>query len=123
VPWVDSTWDAVHTFIRVPVGAALVAAMFPDSGAAVTIALAILGGTLAAGAHLTKSGTRAAINTSPEPFSNWAASLSEDALVPLGLWLGFVHPVVFFVFLAVFLVGAAFLLRTIWRGLRAIFST
>jgi hypothetical protein len=123
LPWLDSVWDAVHTFIRIPAGAALVAAMFSDSGAAVALAAAILGGSLAAGAHLAKSGARAAINTSPEPFSNWAASLSEDALVPVGLWLALVHPLLFFVLLAVFVVGAVFLLRTIWRGLAAISST
>jgi len=122
VPWIDSVWDAVHTFIRIPVGAALVGAMFSDSGTAATLAAAILGGTLAAGTHFAKSGTRAAINTSPEPFSNWAASLSEDALVPLGLWLAFAHPVVFLACLVLFLLGAALLVRTIWRGLRAVFS-
>ena len=122
LPWLDSVWDAVHTFIRIPAGAALVAAMFTDSGAAVALGAAILGGTLTAGAHLAKSGTRAAINTSPEPFSNWAASLSEDALVPFGLWLAFVKPVLFFVLLAVFAVLAFVFLRMIVRGLRAVFS-
>src|ERR671915_1183583 len=86
LPWLDSVWDAVHSFIRIPAGAALAAAVFGDSGAAVALAAALLGGTLAAGVHLAKSGTRAAINTSPEPFSNWTASLTEDALVPAGLW-------------------------------------
>jgi hypothetical protein len=122
LPWLDTVWDAVHSFIRIPAGAALAAAVFGDSGAAVALAAAILGGSLAAGVHLAKSGTRAALNTSPEPVSNWTASLTEDALVPVGLWLAFVHPVLFLVFLAAFLIGIAFLLRFIWRGLRRLFA-
>jgi len=118
LPWLDSVWDAVHSFIRIPAGAALAAAVFGDSGAAVAFAAALLGGTLAAGVHFTKAGTRAAINTSPEPFSNWSASLAEDAMVPAGLWLAVAHPAVFFVLLAVFLVAAALLARILWRGLR-----
>jgi hypothetical protein len=118
LPWLDSVWDAVHSFIRIPAGAALAAAVFGDSGAAVAFAAALLGGTLAAGVHFTKAGTRAAINTSPEPFTNWTASLAEDAMVPAGLWLAVAHPAVFFVLLAVFLVAAALLMRVIWRGLR-----
>jgi uncharacterized protein DUF4126 len=118
LPWLDSVWDAVHSFIRIPAGAALAAAVFGDSGAAVALAAAILGGTLAAGVHLAKAGTRAAINASPEPFTNWTASLAEDAMVPLGLWLAFVHPILFFVLLAIFLLAAVLLLRLIWRGLR-----
>jgi Domain of unknown function (DUF4126) len=122
LPWLDSLWDAVHSFIRIPAGAALAAAVFGDSGAAVTLAAAILGGTLAAGVHFAKAGTRAAINASPEPFSNWTASLTEDALVPLGLWLAVVHPVLFFLLLALFLLGAVLLMRVIWRGLRRLLA-
>jgi hypothetical protein len=118
VPWLDSVWDAVHSFIRIPAGAALAAAVFGDSGTAVALAAAILGGTLAGTAHLAKSGTRAAINTSPEPFTNWTASLAEDALVPFGLWLAAAHPLAFFVLLALFLVAAALVARLIWRGVR-----
>ncbi|MEO6749858.1 MAG: DUF4126 domain-containing protein, partial [Casimicrobiaceae bacterium] len=78
IPGVDSAWDFVHTFIRIPAGAALAASVFGDAGPATTLAAAILGGSLAAGSHLTKSGARVLINTSPEPFSNWAASFGED---------------------------------------------
>ena len=120
LPWLDSVWDTVHSFIRIPAGAALAAAVFGDAGGAVALAAAILGGTLTAGVHFAKSGTRAAINASPEPFSNWAASLSEDALVPLGLWLSVAHPLVFFALLAVFVVAAVLLARLAWRGLRAL---
>ena len=122
LPWLDTVWDAVHSFIRIPAGAALAAAVFGDSGAAVALAAAILGGSLAAGVHLAKSGTRAAINTSPEPVSNWTASLTEDAMVPAGLWLAFAHPVLFLVLLAAFLVGMVLLLRFIWRGLQRLFA-
>jgi hypothetical protein len=121
LPWLDSVWDAVHSFIRIPAGAALAAAVFGDSGAA-ALAAAILGGTLAAGVHLAKAGSRAAINASPEPFSNWSASLAEDAIVPVGLWLAVVHPALFFVLLALFLIGAVLLLRVIWRGLRRLLA-
>ena len=122
LPWLDSLWDAVHSFIRIPAGAALAAAVFGDSDSAVTLAAAILGGTLSAGVHFAKAGTRAAINTSPEPFSNWTASLAEDAVVPLGLWLAFAHPLAFFLGLILFLVGAALLLRLIWRGLQRLLA-
>jgi hypothetical protein len=118
LPWLDSVWDAVHSFIRIPAGAALAAAVFGDSGSAVALAAAILGGTLAGAVHLAKAGTRAAINTSPEPFTNWTASLAEDAMVPLGLWLAVAHPLAFFVLLALFVAAAAFLARLIWRGVR-----
>jgi len=122
LPWLDSLWDAVHSFIRIPAGAALAAAVFGDSDSAVTLAAAILGGALSAGVHFAKAGTRAAINTSPEPFSNWTASLAEDAVVPLGLWLAFAHPLAFFLGLILFLVGAALLLRLIWRGLQRLLA-
>ena len=122
LPWLDSLWDAVHSFIRIPAGAALAAAVFGDSDSAVTLAAAILGGTLSAGVHFAKAGMRAAINTSPEPFSNWTASLAEDAVVPLGLWLAFAHPLAFFAGLILFLVGAALLLRLIWRGLQRLLA-
>jgi len=122
LPWLDSVWDAVHSFIRIPAGAALAAAVFGDSGAAVALAAAVLGGTLAAGVHFAKAGTRAALNTSPEPVSNWTASLTEDAIVPLGLWLAFAHPIAFLVLLIVFGVAAVLLMRLIWRGLRRLFA-
>jgi len=122
LPWLDSLWDAVHSFIRIPAGAALAAAVFGDSDSAVTLAAAILGGTLSAGVHFAKAGARAAINTSPEPFSNWTASLAEDAMVPVGLWLAFAHPILFFLLLGLFTIVAVMLLRFIWRGLRRLLA-
>jgi len=123
VPWLDSIWDAVHSFVRIPAGAALAAMVFGDSTSAVMVAAGILGGSLAAAMHVAKAGTRATLNLSPEPFSNWAASLSEDALVPLGLWLAFAHPVVFFVLLAPILIAVALLMRLLWRGFRRLVAT
>lgn len=119
-PWIDSVWDAAHTFIRIPAGAALVGMMFSDGPAAVTGAAAILGGAVAAGTHFTKAGARSAINVSPEPFSNWAASLAEDVLVPAGLWLAVVHPVVFLALLAAGTLCAILLLRWIAGGIEAL---
>ena len=122
LPWVDSLWDAAHTFIRIPAGAALVAMAFSDSPGAATASMAILGGAVAAGAHFTKAGARSAINLSPEPFSNWAASFAEDAAVPAGLWLAVFHPVVFLALLGAGLVAAILLLRWILGGLRALLA-
>jgi hypothetical protein len=94
VPWVDSVWDAVHTFVRIPAGAALAYGVFGGGDAQAWALLAALaGGTLAASAHAAKASTRAAVNHSPEPFSNWALSLGGDAFVPALLWLGWAHPV------------------------------
>ena len=121
LPWLDSLWDAVHTFIRVPAGASLAAAVFGASDASVAIAAAIVGGTLAAGTHLSKAGARATINASPEPLSNWFASLTEDLMVPAGLWLAISHPAAFLALLALFAVAAVLLLRTIAKGLAALF--
>ena len=120
-PWIDSLWDAVHSFIRIPAGAALAAMVFGDgTTTASPLVAASLGGAVAAGAHLTKAGARSAINASPEPFSNWTASLLEDALVPMGLLLAIVHPVIFLVLLALGFIAAIFLLRWVWSGLKAL---
>ena len=92
IPGFDSVWDAFQTFIRIPGGALLAAGAVADHSAALALAAAILGGTLAAGAHFTKAGSRALINTSPEPFSNWTASLTEDVLAAGMVWFAFKHP-------------------------------
>lgn len=121
VPLFDSLWDAVHTFIRVPGGMALAGAAFGDSGTAVQILAALLGGGIAAGTHLTKAGTRAAINHSPEPVSNWTASFAEDGLVLFGVWLAWQYPWAFLALLLLFLLLAAWLLPKLWRLVREIF--
>jgi hypothetical protein len=120
IPWLDSAWDAVHTFLRIPAGAALAAGMLGDSGEGVAMAAAIIGGTLTAGTHFGKAGTRAAANTSPEPFSNIGLSLAEDTMVAGGLALAIANPIVFLVLLLVFVVALFFLIRFVLKGLAAI---
>lgn len=122
IPWVDSLWDVVHTFIRIPAGAALAAAVFGDNGAGAALAAAIVGGAISGGAHLSKAGGRATLNASPEPFSNWLASFTEDAAVPAGLWLAFAHPVVFLALLATFVILTILMVRWIGRGLMRLYS-
>ena len=122
IPGLDSLWDMVHTVIRVPAGAALAAGVFGADHAAMALVAALLGGGLAATAHAAKATTRAAINTSPEPFSNIGASLAEDALVPAGLWLAVSHPLVFGLFLVLVLVLSVWLIRKSWRFLRGLFT-
>lgn len=121
VPGIDSAWDAIQTFIRVPAGAVLGAAALGEMGTEWSTIAALLGGTFAAGAHMTKAGSRALINTSPEPFSNWAASFSEEVAVMGGLWAAFFYPWVLFGFLAVFFLVALWLLPKLWRGLQWLF--
>jgi hypothetical protein len=121
VPWLDSIWDQVHTFIRVPAGALLAAGATGDTVSAVTVAAGLLGGTITAGTHFTKAGSRIAMNASPEPFSNWSASLTEDALVMGGIWLALRHPVIFLVFLALFVALIAWTLPKLWRLVASLF--
>ena len=120
IPGVDSAWDVVQTFIRIPAGAALAASVFGESSTAAMLAAAIVGGTLAAGSHATKAGGRAVINASPEPFSNWSASFGEELAVGTVLWLAFAHPVAALVVLAVLVALMLWLLPKVWRALRAI---
>lgn len=120
IPFVDSMWDAAHTLIRIPAGAALAAgAIGADSQAMAWIA-ALLGGGLAATSHATKMTTRAAVNTSPEPFSNVAVSLAEDGFVLFMLWLSATHPVVFGVLLLVSIVVSVVLLVVLVKFLRKV---
>jgi hypothetical protein len=120
IPGVDTLWDALHTLVRIPAGAALAAAVFGGDEVTWAAAAAVLGGTLAATAHAAKATTRAAVNTSPEPFSNIALSLAGDAAVPAMLWLAWQHPVVFAVAL-VFALGVSItLIVVLFRFLRAL---
>lgn len=122
IPGVDSLWDGVHTFIRIPAGALMAAGATAGLGEDYMVALALLGGAaVAAGSHATKAGSRAVINTSPEPFSNWAASIFEDVAVVAGLSLAVFQPTVFLGFLFVFILIAMWLLPKIWRGIRQIY--
>ena len=120
IPFVDSMWDAVHTVIRIPAGAALAAgALGADSQAMGWIA-ALLGGSLAATSHTAKMTTRAAVNTSPEPFSNLGVSLLEDGFVVFMLWLSATHPLIFAVALVLTLVLAVVLMVVLIRFLRVV---
>jgi len=125
IPFVDTVWDTVHTFIRIPAGAALAAGALGADGPAAGWIAAILGGTLAATSHAAKLTTRAAVNTSPEPFSNVAVSLLEDGFTVFMLWLAATHPLLFAIVLLLSIVVAVALmvvlvqfLRTVLRGLQ-----
>lgn len=107
LPGIDSAWDSLHTFIRIPAGGLLAAGVAGDDLTAITLAAGLLGGTITAGTHFAKAGGRAAINTSPEPLSNWIASFTEDAMVLGGIWVALYYPAVFLTALAVFLAFAA----------------
>lgn len=121
IPGLDSLWDAVHTFIRIPAGAALAAGMLGTDSQTWGLMAALMGGTLAATAHAAKASTRAVANTSPEPFSNIALSLGGDALVPSMLWLAYASPLYFFGALAVLLVLMVVLIVVLFRFLSAAF--
>jgi hypothetical protein len=121
VPGVDTVWDSVHTFIRIPAGALLAAGAAGDVAPGLTIAAAILGGGVAATTHATKAGTRVLINTSPEPFTNWGASLAEDAAVVAGLWTALQHPYVFLGLFVVFMLFIVWFLPKLWRGIKGVF--
>jgi hypothetical protein len=118
IPGVDTLWDLVHTLVRIPAGAALAASVFGADQATWALVAALLGGTLAATSHVAKATTRAAVNTSPEPFSNVALSLLGDGVVPIALWLSWAHPIVFFVLLAVVLVVMVALIWWLAKFLR-----
>ncbi len=120
IPWIDSIWDSVHTFIR-PVGGALVAiATLGEASATYEVITGLVGGTIAAGSHFTKASTRVAVNASPEPFSNWAVSFFEDAFV-LGLGLlALKYPLAAFVVTVAILLAIVFALRWIFRKLRGL---
>lgn len=121
IPIVDSLWDSIHTFIRIPAGALLAAgAVAHLSPEWAFLAAALLGGTLTSGSHFTKAGSRALINMSPEPFSNWAASFGEDFMVAGGLWAALFAPVLFLGGLALFLLLMIWTLPKIWRGVRLV---
>ncbi|MDL2321214.1 DUF4126 domain-containing protein [Desulfosarcina sp. OttesenSCG-928-B08] len=118
IPGLDSGWDTLHTFIRIPAGALLAAGAVGEMNPVVSLAAALVGGSLAAGTHGLKSGVRLLVNTSPEPFSNWAASISEDAMVIGGVWLAAAYPSVFLALLIIFILLMIWLLPKVWRGIR-----
>ncbi len=121
VPAVDSMWDVVHTFIRIPAGALLAASAFAHFDPTIRILAMLLGGTIALSSHGTKAATRLAANTSPEPFSNIGLSLLEDVVAVGAAALLAKHPIVVFVIVLVALAISIVLFRFIWRAIRRIF--
>ena len=122
IPGLDSLWDVVHAVIRIPAGAALAAGVFSADSAAMSLIAALVGGTLAGTSFAAKATSRAAINTSPEPFTNIGTSLVEDSLVPAGLWLAVAHPFVFIPLLVLVLILSVWLIRLCWRFLKQLFT-
>lgn len=123
IPGFDSLWDAVHTFIRIPAGALLAAGSvggLGDDSLPLMIAAGLVGGTITAGSHFTKAGSRVAINHSPEPFSNWAASFLEDLAAPGIVWLSIAAPVLLLIALLVAILVTFWLLPKLWRWIRSI---
>ncbi len=122
VPGVDSGWDVIQSFVRIPGGAILAAAALGDISPAAQLAAAILGGSFAATTHAAKAGSRVLINTSPEPVSNWSASIAEDLAVIGGVWAAVQHPWLFLALMVVFILLMAWLLPRLWRGVKQVFS-
>ncbi|MEW8506923.1 MAG: DUF4126 domain-containing protein [Candidatus Thiodiazotropha sp.] len=122
-PGVDSGWDALHTFVRIPAGALLAAGAASgfEVNQAAELAAALVGGTMAAGSHFTKASTRLMINTSPEPVTNWTASIAEDLAVIGGLWAALNYPAAFIVLLVLFVALVIWLLPKLWRALKSLF--
>ncbi len=122
VPGVDTGWDTLHTFIRIPAGVLLAASAVGDINPAMAIAAGILGGGLSATTHATKSGSRLIINTSPEPFTNWIASLLEDIIVIAGVWAALIHPWVFLTFFVLFIVVLLWVVPKLWVAIKKFFA-
>lgn len=122
VPVVDSLWDTVHTFIRIPAGAVLAASAMGVNDPVLTVIAGLFGGAVTSGTHLSKTSARAVVNTSPEPFTNWGASLTEDSMVLGGLWLAYFLPWVFLTMLALFLLLVLLLLPRMLSVARALYQ-
>jgi hypothetical protein len=120
IPYVDSAWDSIQTFIRIPAGALLAMGAINSSDPMIATISALLGGSLAGATHATKAGSRALINTSPEPVSNIAASFSEEGMLLTGGWLVFAHPAVFIGLLCGFIVMMFWLLPKLWRSFKLV---
>lgn len=120
-PLVDSVWDSIHTFIRIPAGALLAMGAINSSDPLTATLVALLGGTLAGATHFTKAGSRALINTSPEPVSNVAASFGEEGVLLFGGWLALAHPAMFLVFIVLFILVLIWLIPKLWRGIQRVF--
>lgn len=119
-PGVDTGWDVLHSFIRIPAGVMLAAGAVGEVNPALAIAAGILGGTVSATSHVIKFGSRVLINTSPEPFSNWVASFTEDLAVIGGLWLALHSPVLFLGLFLLFILLAIWLIPRLWTGIHIV---
>lgn len=122
IPYVDTAWDSIQTFIRIPAGALLAMGAINTSDPIIATIAALLGGSLAGATHATKAGSRALINTSPEPVSNIAASFTEESALITGGWLVFAHPAVFIGVLCGFILLLFWLLPKVWRGAKMVLS-
>lgn len=122
MPGVDTGWDAIHTFIRIPAGAMLAAGAVGDVNQAMTLSAAIVGGGLAGSTHALKAGSRVMINTSPEPFSNWLVSVAEDITVLGGIWLAVQNPLLFLSLLLLFIVLMVWFLPKLWRFIKIVLT-
>jgi hypothetical protein len=120
VPYVDSAWDSIQTFIRIPAGALLAMGAINSADPMIATLAALLGGSLTGMTHATKAGSRALINTSPEPVSNIATSFGEEGLLLGGGWLAFAHPMVFLGVLAAFILVMIWLIPKLWRGIKSV---
>ncbi len=120
IPYIDSVWDSIHTFIRIPAGALLAMGAMNTSDPAIIAIAGLLGGSLAGATHITKAGSRALINTSPEPVTNIATSFGEESALITGGWLVFAHPMVFLGVLAVFILVMIWLIPKVWRGIKSV---
>ena len=121
IPYVDTVWDVIHTFIRVPAGAIVAYAATNQTDATVTVIATLLGGGLAFSSHGTKAALRAGANLSPEPVSNWVLSIAEDVLAILGTILAVVAPVLIAIVLVVFLIFFFWFAPKVFRGIRKLF--
>lgn len=121
VPGVDTGWDTIHTFIRIPAGAIMAAGAMGDVSPAMQVAAGILGAGAATSSHATKAGTRVLINTSPEPFTNWTASITEDVAVFAGLWAALNHPWWFAGLFVLWVLLLIWLIPKLWRGIKKVF--
>ena len=122
IPGMDSVWDSIQTFVRIPAGAMLAAGAVGDVTPALEIAAGILGGGVAATSHATKTGTRLLINTSPEPFTNWSASIGGDLLVLSGMWAALKHPEIFLILFVIFLSFSIWFLPRLWCLIKVLLS-
>jgi hypothetical protein len=120
IPYVDTAWDSIQTFIRIPAGALLAMGAINTSDPMIATLAALLGGSLTSMTHATKAGSRALINTSPEPVSNIAASFGEEGLLIGGGWLALAHPAVFLGVLIAFILVMIWLLPKLWRGIKSV---